>query len=194
MTLMHTIANDRINLKPVGPKNAVPTGTGLITLTASFTRPGNTTAYAAGQLIANDTAAGNVTPLVFDASDYLEKAVSLTVNAMRVRIPGQTTTITTGLILYLFNAQPVTSVGDGGALLSGGNLATTGAAGFMGATAAATGLAVLTDGLVALTTSATTPITLAQTSSTIYGLLSAAGGWTPSAASQLINVELLLRP
>lgn len=35
------------------------------TVSASFTRPANTTAYASGDLVANDTTAGNVVPMTF---------------------------------------------------------------------------------------------------------------------------------
>lgn len=193
MTLMQTLAADRVNLKPVGPLNAVPTGLGIQTVSASFVRPNNTTAYSANQLVANSVTAGSVVPLAFDVSAFFEPGVTLSISGSRVRIPGQTTSVTTGLILNLFSALPIPSVGDGAAFQASSNISSTGVSSYMGASTV-NAPNVLSDGFMSIGGATPGPFTLAPGQAMIYALLQAAGAWTPTVGAQTITVDLILRP
>ncbi len=80
---------------------------------ASFTRPANTTAYAAGQLVANSTAAGSVVPLavpVYGQSGFI------TFRLTRVRLlKSGTTSTNANFTVHLYTQSPTVANGDGGA-------------------------------------------------------------------------------
>jgi len=81
---------------------------------ASFTRPADTTAYASGDLVADNTTAGSVTPMswVVGLMDNPEFFIR------RVRIRKSTTTSTNASFrVHLFGAQPTVTNGDNGAWL-----------------------------------------------------------------------------
>lgn len=85
---------------------------------ASFTRPADTTSYAAGDLIANSTTAGSVAPMSFTAARVA--AGSFLVN--RIRLRKSTTTLTSATFrVYLFNTAPTVANGDNGALSIAGS-------------------------------------------------------------------------
>jgi len=77
-----------------------------------FTRPADTTAYADGDLIANSTTAGSVTPLTFTTSRVVGQG---TISAIRMYKSGPTAT-NFNVTLYLFTASPTVTNGDNGAL------------------------------------------------------------------------------
>lgn len=81
--------------------------------TASFTRPANTTAYADGDLIANDTTAADVAPLVWTTSRLVGQG---TIARVRAYKSGPTAT-NANFTVHLFNADPGTPTnGDNGAI------------------------------------------------------------------------------
>lgn len=97
------MASER-HIGQVGGQNALPS--------ASFIRPADVTAYASGDLVANSTVAGSVTPLVFtvgrtpDAGGFIRKA--------RLR---KSSTGLTGAVfrLHLYSSPPVCVNGDNAA-------------------------------------------------------------------------------
>lgn len=81
--------------------------------TATFTRPADTTPYASGDLVANSTTAGSVTPLQLTAARM--PGGSFLVNRLRLRKSGSGTTNAT-FRAHLFSAAPTVANGDNGAL------------------------------------------------------------------------------
>lgn len=85
--------------------------------TQTFTRPADTTTYAAGDLIANSTTAGSVVPVAISVARVA--AGSFLIN--RVRLSKSSTGVTgASFRVHLFNAQPAVANGDNGALLTSG--------------------------------------------------------------------------
>jgi hypothetical protein len=80
--------------------------------THTFIRPSNTTAYAAGQLLANSTTAGLVVPMRFPVGMLNGRGK---INGARIATTNPVVTLAS-FILHLFNALPVPTNGDGGAL------------------------------------------------------------------------------
>lgn len=85
---------------------------------ASMTRPADTTAYAAGDLVGNSTTAGSVTPLAITAARVA--AGSLLASRVRLRKSGTELTAATFRV-YLFSAAPTVANGDNGALSIAGS-------------------------------------------------------------------------
>lgn len=84
-------------------------------VSANFTRPADTTAYASGDLVANSTTAGSVTPLSFTVARVAAGSGSI----RRARIKKSGTSVTnTAFRLHLFAASPTVTNGDNGALLT----------------------------------------------------------------------------
>lgn len=78
----------------------------------SFTRPADTTAYAAGDLVANSTTAGSVSPLTFDLTELRSSGK---VRNARLQKSGATATLAT-FRLHLFDRVKAVTNGDNGAL------------------------------------------------------------------------------
>lgn len=78
---------------------------------ASFTRPNDTTAYAQGDLIANSTTAGSVTPLRWVFNTFSTYALIRRILVTR----SNTTAATTNFRLFLFDAAPTVTNGDNAA-------------------------------------------------------------------------------
>lgn len=107
-----------------GLQTAIPTGTNrigsvtAITITnpsANFTRPGDTNAYTIGDLIANNTAAGSVTPLSWTVNQTAAQGVYI----RRVILRKSTTGVTAPQFrLHLYTASPTVTNGDNGAFSS----------------------------------------------------------------------------
>lgn len=109
--------------RPVSSASPMPAYTpgGLLTVTASFARPSDTTTYAAGDLVANSTTAGSV------AAAELVGAVrgtgeAIRIERVRLRKSGPSMT-NASFRAHLFRIAPVVSVGDNGAFNSSGALA-----------------------------------------------------------------------
>lgn len=78
---------------------------------AGFARPANTTAYVAGQLVANTTTAGSVTALALAAA----RKAGGTGAIPRLSLKKSTATLTAARFrVHLFRDAPVVAVGDGG--------------------------------------------------------------------------------
>lgn len=84
----------------------------------SFTRPGNTTNYGDGDLVANNATAGSVVPLKFSMNGLGRAGV-----VRRARISKTTNTSTAATFaIHLFDAEPTVANGDNGALAVATNL------------------------------------------------------------------------
>lgn len=82
-------------------------------INASFTRPANTTAYAAGQLIANATAAGSVVPMTFAGA---ARDLDFTGSVRRARVKvNDVGWLNATVRLHLYRTLPTAANGDGGA-------------------------------------------------------------------------------
>jgi hypothetical protein len=157
----------------------VQTADGLREITYTFTRPADTTAYAAGDLVANNTTAGSVVPLAF-ASAVREEGACLRIE--RVRLIASNTSLTNASFrVYIFRVSPTVSVGDNGALNASSVLALSDVKDLIGwaditldrsGTASAVGRGVPSTGS-GMTASPTTGTTL-------YGLIEATAAYTPT--------------
>jgi hypothetical protein len=146
-------------------------------ITASFVRPADTTAYAAGDLVANNTTAANVIPLKFKVSRNPMDGVTI----RKAQIVKSGNVLTNAQFrLYLFDRPPVPSVGDNAAFNSANTLAVGTVAGLIGffdvtlaraGTAGARGAAVPDIG--------TDVIGAPQSDEYFYGLLEAIAAYTP---------------
>lgn len=85
----------------------------IISTSASFTRPANTTQYASGDLVANHATAGSVSPMTF----VLPYASN--VKLWRVSLLRSSTTVTDAQFrLHLYTDSPTVTNGDNGAWVS----------------------------------------------------------------------------
>lgn len=84
----------------------------IATSIASFSRPANTTQYTAGDLVANDTDAGGVAPLIFTTSGIGRGRGII----RRAKLFKSDPSVTAALFnLHLFMVPPAFSNGDNGA-------------------------------------------------------------------------------
>jgi hypothetical protein len=157
---------------------------------ATLTRPANTTAYAAGGLLANNTVAGSVVPIAFP---NLAVAPGDAIAVTGARVRKSATSLTNAQVrLHLFSVQPTPSVGDGAAFNSSGALGLAGLTGYLGymditfdtsATAGASGRGVPTNPAV-------DKIITAPPSGGLWGLLEARGAYTPGNAETFdVSIE-----
>lgn len=94
---------------------------GLLTVTGSLVRPADTTAYLAGDLIANSVVAASVTPLELIG---VTRAAGEAVRIERVRVRKSGPLLTNAAFrVHLFRKTPVVSVGDNGVFNASGVLA-----------------------------------------------------------------------
>lgn len=88
----------------------------IANITATFNRPADTTAYAAGDLIANNTTANSVTPMTF--ANVVRSAAGA-VSIIKARLTKTGTTLpASGIRLHLYSTLPTVTNGDNGAFLS----------------------------------------------------------------------------
>jgi hypothetical protein len=150
-------------------------------VSASFTRPADTTAYGSGDLVANSTTAGSVTPM----SIALPGRTNATVKRVRL-VKSGTSATNAAFRVHFYGASPTVANGDNGAWSSSqaatyfGSIDVTvlafsdGCAAAGAATAGAEVQIVLTSG------------------STVYCLLEARGAYTPASAEVFtLTVELI---
>lgn len=78
----------------------------------SFTRPANTTAYTAGDLVANNTTAGSVSPFT---CRFSEASGPLWLRSVTLR-KSQASSLNANFRLWFLNASPTVSNGDNGAI------------------------------------------------------------------------------
>lgn len=143
-----------------------PNTYGLIS--ARFTRPADTTAYASGDLAANSTTAGSVVPMtISDVGSGPGRPAVI----KRVRINKSGTGVTNAVFrVHLFTAAPTVANGDNGAFSA------TGAAGYIGQVDVTVGQ-TFTDGAQGAATA-----DIATRAQTLYALLEVRGAYTPANA------------
>jgi hypothetical protein len=154
----------------VGGKTCAPS--------ASFTRPADTTAYADGDLVANNTTAGSVAAMEFtNFIDPQQRSGCV----RRARVHKSTTTTTAAdFRLHLFTASPGVANGDNGAFVPS---VVTGWLGSIAVSVDEAGTAGSV-GVGVPVTGAEINFTLAhpQTNVTLYGLLEAKAAYAPGNA------------
>ena len=124
------VGDDAQAVTPASPLPGWTPG-GLMCVSASVTRPADATAYAAGDLVANSTTAGAVTPLeLFGATRAAGEAIRI--ERVRLRKTGVGLT-NAGFRVHLFRKAPVVSVGDNGVFNVSGVLALADIEGHVGA-------------------------------------------------------------
>lgn len=85
----------------------------IITTIASFTRPADTTAYTANDLVANSTTAANVVPMTFTIG------YGSCLKIMQAKIKFNSATNTNGkFLIHMYNISPTVTNGDNGAWLT----------------------------------------------------------------------------
>lgn len=147
---------------------------GIRIASASITRPADTTAYASGDLIANSTTAGSVTPLEF-VSLAENPGGSVAINRMRLRKSGTSVT-TCSIRIHLFTASPTVANGDNAAFSANKS------ANWLGSFDV-TVTQAFTDG-AAVVVFPTLPVLIRMDPGvgSIYGLLEARSAYTPANA------------
>lgn len=153
---------------------------GFITLTATFTRPADTTAYAAGDLVANSTTAGLVVPLTFS------EAVRVPGEAIRIeraRLRKSSAGLTNAQFrVCILRVPPVVSVGDNGVFDNANVMAISDIAEYVGAfdismdKAAASGAR----GVGVPTVGSGITLVPGNGTSAIYALIQATAAYTPA--------------
>lgn len=143
---------------------------------SSFTRPADTTQYAAGDLVANNATAGSVAPLKFSLNGVGRSGI-----LRRVRIYKSTTTATAAsFALNLFTSEPTVANGDNGVLSVSANVDSW--IGRVAVDMSSTAEAGASTGLIQASANVEIGISLPNTGGTIYGLLEAVGTYTPASA------------
>ncbi len=159
-----------------------------LVLSANFTRPADTTAYAAGDLVANSTTAGSVTPLAFTSA---VRGNADGVRIERCRLRKSTTSLTNATFrVHLFESSSTLSVGDNGAFNASGVLSVNNAMAYVGSfaiTMANSG----SDGAIGFGVPLVgNGMTLQPSATTIYGLIEVTGAYTPGNAEVFtVNLE-----
>lgn len=149
-----------------------------VRIVANFTRPSDTTAYAAGDLVANSTTSGSVVPLSF-ANAVRTAGDCLRIERVRVEKSGTSLT-SASFRLHLFEASPTPTVGDNGVYNNAGALATNNILNHAG-TFPVTMLWSGSDGAMGIGTPTTgSGATACPTSGTsLFGLLEVTAAYTP---------------
>jgi hypothetical protein len=155
----------------------------IVPITATFTRPADTTAYTTGDLVANSTTAGSVVPMSFfvpGANGFKLWRVSVSANSA--------TDTNAKFRLHLYSSATITAAnGDNGAW-------STTSSGYLGFVDVDASGEAFTDNLTGwgtyLVSSVNVPLLFALTSHKVYGLLSATAAYTPTSA-EVFTVTLL---
>ena len=150
---------------------------------ASFTRPGDTTSYADGDLVANSTTAGSVTPMKFSMHGLGRSGM-----VRRARLTKTTNTSTAAVFaLHLFDSEPTVGAGDNSALAIATNLASWlgKIAVDMSSGAEAGASTVISQVSAAVAFGVSKPVA----GGVVYGLLEAGGAYAPG-ASEVFTVHL----
>lgn len=155
----------------------------IIDTSATFTRPADTTAYTSGDLIANSTTAGSVTPLTF----YTGYGTGLKITRAGVKFNSATPT-NAKFRLHLYLSSPTVTNGDNGVWL-------TTESGYQGAIDIDASALTFSDSTKAfgiyVNTALNVPLLMVQgVNGTIYGLLTATAAYTPTSA-EVFTVNLI---
>lgn len=161
---------------------------GLQAVTAdTMTRPADTTAYAAGDLVANSTTAGSVTGLIFQNAVRLNGECA---RWERLRLRKSGTSLTNASFrVYLFTALPTLSVGDNGAFNASSVLAIDDMdklVGWFDVTMDRSGAAGARGSGIPNSGSAMTFKPSVSTTTTVYGLIEATAAYTPTSGETFI--------
>lgn len=170
-----------VGVDPVTTANPLPTSGLIANPTANFTRPADTSIYAVGDLVANSTTAGSVTPLNLTVA----RAAAGSFLIRRARLFKSGTSLTNAFFrLHLYRSSPTPTNGDNGAWL-------TAQSGYLGAFDLVCDRA-FSDGAHG---AAGYPLNGSEMSvklssgQAVYGLLEARGAYTPVSA-EVFTVEL----
>lgn len=99
----------------ISASNPLPVGGISALVTGNFTRPADTTAYAVGDLVANSTTAGSVTPVSLTVGRGSSGA-AITGMIRRLRLRKTGTSITNASFrIHLYRASPTVANGDNAA-------------------------------------------------------------------------------
>lgn len=151
-------------------------------VSANFTRPADTTAYASGDLVANSVTAGSVVPMQFDISREAGKGGMI--RRIDLRKSGAVVT-SASFRLHLYALAPVPSNGDNAAWL------TTKAANYVGWFDITIDKA-FSDGAAGFGVPGVGN-EIIFTADTYYGLLEARGAYTPASAEVFTVVLELIQ-
>lgn len=162
----------------IGGSGALTVVGSPVNVSATFTRPADTTAYAVNDLVANSTTAGSVVPMTFtNIARDTDRPIKIT----RVRFQKNSTNVTSASFVVLFyNVLPVPANGDNGAYSTSVN-------GFVGSStiSAANFLTLFSDGVLfggTIPTSINMIIKPASGTRDIYALIAATATYTPASA------------
>ncbi len=150
----------------------------------SFNRTADTTAYASGDLVANDVTAGSVAPMTFRVARDKQKCAML----LRARLVKSDVGVTNAAFrLHLFRTAPTVANGDNGAF-SPNN-----AANYLGYFDFTAMTAFSDDAHAQAAPAVGSSITVRPVNSTdIYGLLEARGAYTPASGETFtVSLEVL---
>jgi hypothetical protein len=140
---------------------------------ATFTRPNDTTQYAIGDLVANNTTAGSVTPMSLTlGNSFGTGQFRLT----RVRLAKSSVGVTAATFrVHLFSASPTSAAGDNAAF-------STTISGWLGAIDVPA-MTAFSDGAVAVgaATAGSELLVKLASGATVFALLAALGTYTPTA-------------
>jgi hypothetical protein len=151
----------------------------IIDVSASFTRPDDTTAYADNDLVANSTTAGEVAPMTFK----IPYGRGLKLYRIEVLKSGATNT-NAKFTVRLYKDSPTAANGDNGAW-------STTASGYQGSVAIDMTAAAFTDDGFAGGSPTTVPhLIYADADQKLYALMTATAAYTP-AALEVFTVRLI---
>lgn len=151
-------------------------------VTASFTRPADTTQYAANDLIANSVTAGSVVPMSFPFGGNTQPGMT---RITRARITKSGTSATASQFrLHLYGLSPTIANGDNGAW-------STTLSNYLGSIDGPATLKAFTDGCsdVAAATAGSELLIRLTAGTTIFGLLANISTYTP-ASGEVFTVTL----
>lgn len=158
-------------------------GNNTVNASASKVRPANTTAYATGQLVADNVTAGSVTPFSLTAARVAAGSGVI----RKVRLTKTSTGIANAAFrVHFFSAAPTVTNGDGGTFLPNG------VANYLGS-ADITMDRALSDGAWGASDVGMTDISFKLSSgTTVYALIEARAAYTPTSAETFtVIVEAL---
>jgi hypothetical protein len=173
---------DGTNNGDVSSANPLPvTACPRIPATGSFSRPADTTTYAFGDIVANSTTAGSVTPITISAARITDQNGQIIGGTLRKSGTSPTLAI---FRVHLFNANPTIASGDNAAF-------STTIANWLGAMDV-TCSQVGTDGCIGTITpvlSSTVPFKPATGTQNIFALIEARGAYVP-VSGETFTLEL----
>jgi hypothetical protein len=150
----------------------------------TLTKVSGTTAYDAGDLIANSATAGSVTPFEWSMSGLGRSGM-----IRRVRIFKSTTTTTAAsFLLHLFTTAPTVANGDNGAFSLSAGIG----AGYLGSVAldmSSGAEAGSASGLADVSAAIAIGVNFPTSGASIYGLLEAVGAYAPG-SSETFTITL----